>query len=72
LSLYPELGAIRPCAEIQDASLDLTDCRVPRNADGAAVVVTLGALLDVLLAAFLDTLLAMVLDMIRAVSEAAK
>lgn len=69
LSLYPEPGAIQPCAEIQDASLDLTDCRVPRNADEAAA---LDALLDVLLAACLDTLLAVVLDMVRAVSEAAK
>jgi hypothetical protein len=68
LSLYPEPGAIQLCAEIQDASLDPTDCRVPRNVDEAAVVVALDALLDVLPAAFLDTLLAVVLDMIRAVS----
>lgn len=71
-SLYPEPGAIQPCAEIQDASLDLTDCRVPRNVDEAAVVAALDALLDVLLAAFLDTLLAVVLDMARAVSAASK
>ena len=69
LSLYPEPGATQPCAEIQDASLDLTDCRVPRNANDAAA---LDALLDVLLAAFLDTLLVVVLDMVRAVSAVAK
>ena len=69
MSLCPEPGAIQPCAEIQDASLDLTDCRVPRNANDAAA---LDALLDVLLAAFLDTLLAVDLDMVRAVSAVAK
>ena len=69
MSLYPEPGATQPCAEIQDASLDLTDCRVPRNANDAAA---LDALLDVLLAAFLDTLLAVDLDMVRAVSAVAK
>ena len=72
MSLCPEPGAIQPCAEIQDASLDLTDCRVPRNVDEAAAVVALDALLDVLPAAFLDTLLVVVLDMVRAVSAVAK